>query len=409
MNKMNKKFKDYLETVIKTEELPFIKDIISAGGEIFNVGGKVRDELLGRKSKDLDLLIRGISLNDLEIILKRYGTVNSVGQKFSVIKWKKFGSSEEIDIAVPRTEKKTGSKRTDFDVVSDPFLPIEDDLKRRDFTINSIAKKISGEYIDPYNGLLDIKNKVIRMISSDTFDPETGDELRMLRAVNFASRLGFDIESETFKAIQKNAKYIKQTSRERITEEFIKIVKGKFKAKAVNYLIKSNLFKEIFNRSVCYADLKEFKYVNTLSEFLFLLCLNNDMDSSELKNCISLENTVINEYNSLNKWYKEFNPLQKDADIRMLLFESIKFSDILFKTELKTVSGKNYINEFKNSFYPKKISELNINGNDLLDLGFKGKEIGKILSEILYKIYDNKLKNNFINIKEYILNENNKK
>ena len=93
----------------------------------------------------------------------------------------------------------------------------------------------------------------------------------------------------------------------------------------------------------------------------------------------------------------------------MLLFESIKFSDILFKTELKVISGKNYINEFKNGFYPKKISELNINGNDLLDLGFKGKEIGKILSEILYKIYDDKLKNNFINIKEYILNENNKK
>ena len=113
----------YNESNIKINDLPFISDIEKAGGEIFALGGSVRDELLGKESKDLDILIRGISIDKINLILIKYGTVNLVGQKFGVIKWKEFGSNEDIDIAIPRTEIKTGPNRTDFEVSSDPMLP----------------------------------------------------------------------------------------------------------------------------------------------------------------------------------------------------------------------------------------------------------------------------------------------
>lgn len=88
-----------------TKGLPFYDDIINAGGEIYQVGGAVRDAILGKQSKDLDLLIRGIKLSDLEGILKKHGRVNMVGSSFGVIKFIPTGGDEEIDITIPRTEK----------------------------------------------------------------------------------------------------------------------------------------------------------------------------------------------------------------------------------------------------------------------------------------------------------------
>ena len=102
-----KQFKEYMETIKTVNELPFVQEILDNKGEIFTLGGAVRDSLLGKESKDLDILIRGISIDKINSILKKYGTVNLVGQKFGVIKWKEFGSNEDIDIAIPRTEIKT--------------------------------------------------------------------------------------------------------------------------------------------------------------------------------------------------------------------------------------------------------------------------------------------------------------
>ena len=135
------------------QALPFHDQVIEAGGEIYAVGGVVRDELMGRDFKDLDILVRLIEPSTLIDLLKQCGRVDEVGKSFGVIKFKEDGK-EEVDIALPRTEKKMvdGEGHKAFEVMVDHKLSIKKDLARRDFTINAIAVISDGLVVDPYNG-----------------------------------------------------------------------------------------------------------------------------------------------------------------------------------------------------------------------------------------------------------------
>jgi hypothetical protein len=228
----NKKVRSmiYEAQIMGLNYLPFREDVEEVGGKIYSVGGAVRDEFLGKESKDLDILITGVTLEQLEEILGKYGAVNAVGKSFGILKFKPKGAIEDIDIAIPRTETLVQNMldpsmgvHKAFDVKSDPTLPIEKDLERRDFTINAIAKDINGNIVDPFNGQEDLKNKIIRAVNPEAFND---DPLRMLRAVQFASRFNFTIEPETMKMIQENVSKIKGISPERILTEFDKIVKN---------------------------------------------------------------------------------------------------------------------------------------------------------------------------------------
>src|SRR5690606_8675300 len=138
-------------------------------------------------------------------------------------KFKPHGSVEDIDIAIPRTERATGEGgHKGFEVSSDHNLPIEKDLERRDFTINAIAKDINGNVIDPFGGQRDLKEKIIRVVNPQAF---SDDPLRMLRAVQFAARFGFPIEPKTEQLIKANAHRIREIAAERILIELEKIVK----------------------------------------------------------------------------------------------------------------------------------------------------------------------------------------
>jgi len=180
--------------------------------EIFLVGGAVRDALLGRPTKDFDFIVRNISARALERTLKTLGSINLVGKTFGVFKYvpKNTKNKEAIDIAFPRTEHTllgTGGYK-DFSVQSNPTLPIERDLERRDFTINAIAIHVTWntkhgtikKIIDPCNGIKDIQKKIIRTVGK----PEERfkeDSTRMLRAIRFACQLDFTIEQTTARAI----------------------------------------------------------------------------------------------------------------------------------------------------------------------------------------------------------------
>ena len=114
--------------------------------QIYVVGGAVRDFLLGRASKDLDFVVRGVPAEELEEFLEGMGRINLVGRNFGVFKFVPSGGDDHnpIDIALPRTEHALGTGGYhDFEVQSDPELPIEDDLSRRDFTVNAIALDIT--------------------------------------------------------------------------------------------------------------------------------------------------------------------------------------------------------------------------------------------------------------------------
>lgn len=161
------------------------KRVKAKGGVAFYVGGTVRDMLLGRKVKDIDIEVFCLEQFQLEAILAEFGEVNLVGKAFGVYK------VGDLDIALPRTESKTGDGHKGFTVEVNPFLPIEDAMRRRDFTINAIYQNVlTGEIIDKFGGLLDIENKVLCVVDEDTF---VEDSLRVLRAAQFASRLGFKV------------------------------------------------------------------------------------------------------------------------------------------------------------------------------------------------------------------------
>jgi tRNA nucleotidyltransferase/poly(A) polymerase len=174
-----------------------------AGAEAFLVGGAVRDAVIGRgDGQDLDVVVRGASLDELSDALSEYGTVNMVGKSFGVLKFRLEGGFGDVDIAWPRTERAgmSGGYR-DFAVQSDPELPIERDLERRDFTVNAIAwRPTDGALVDPFGGLADIEAKVLRAVG-DSHARFTEDHSRMLRGMRFACQLGFEIEPETWKAI----------------------------------------------------------------------------------------------------------------------------------------------------------------------------------------------------------------
>ena len=166
------------------------KAIKAAGGRALLVGGCVRDELMGVEPKDWDVEVYGIEPEKLKELLETFGAVHTVGEAFTVYKL-----GPDLDVSIPRRERKTGRGHKGFVVEGDPSMSFEEACKRRDFTVNAILKDpLTNEIIDPYDGQKDIEQKILRMVSPETF-PE--DSLRVLRAAQFAARLEFDIESKT--------------------------------------------------------------------------------------------------------------------------------------------------------------------------------------------------------------------
>ena len=186
--------------------------------ELFLVGGALRDSLLRRPIGDMDFVIRGIELDAIIAWLQKHGTADVVGKTFGVIKFRPHSRTPLLhkegqgmvtyDIALPRTEQSLpnslGGYR-DSSVQSDPNLSIEDDLARRDFTINAMAYDVRNQnLIDPFRGQDDLEKKWIRAVG-DPSERFREDLTRILRAVRFAAQLHFAIEPSTLEAIKKCA------------------------------------------------------------------------------------------------------------------------------------------------------------------------------------------------------------
>lgn len=167
--------------------LTLAQKVNEVGGVAYYVGGTVRDALLGKPSKDIDIEVFGVPQDTLESILLTFGEVNLVGKSFGIYK------VDDLDIALPRTEHKTGGGHKGFTIESDPHLSVVDAMRRRDFTINAIYQNIlTGEIVDNFGGVEAIRRGVIEVVDRKTF---ADDSLRVLRAGQFASRLGFRVES----------------------------------------------------------------------------------------------------------------------------------------------------------------------------------------------------------------------
>ncbi len=166
-----------------------------AGGRAFVVGGWVRDMLLDRPSKDVDIEVFGLDPAVLKSLLRRMGRVSTVGESFTVYKVWVDGHEGDIDVSIPRRESKTGRGHRGFTVVGDPSMSVEEAARRRDFTINAILfDPLSGEHVDPFNGRGDLDGRVLRAVDPETF---VEDSLRVLRAAQFAARFALSLEPRT--------------------------------------------------------------------------------------------------------------------------------------------------------------------------------------------------------------------
>jgi tRNA nucleotidyltransferase (CCA-adding enzyme) len=160
-----------------------------AGGRALIVGGWVRDRLMGHPSKDLDLEVYGLPAERVKAVLAEFGTVNTVGESFTVYK------VADVDVALPRRESRKGRGHRAFEITGDPNLSFVDAARRRDFTINAIAwDPLTGEYIDPFDGRGDIAARVLRAVDARTFGE---DSLRVLRALQFAARFDLTLDEAT--------------------------------------------------------------------------------------------------------------------------------------------------------------------------------------------------------------------
>jgi tRNA nucleotidyltransferase (CCA-adding enzyme) len=185
-----------------------------AGGRALCVGGFVRDRLLGRTSKDLDMEVFAIPADKLQAVLGSLGRVEPVGQAFPVYK---LGA---IDVALPRRESKTGRGHKGFTVAGDPSMTFEAAARRRDFTINAIGwDPLTEEYLDPFQGRSDLERRVLKLVDPVTF---ADDSLRVLRALQFAARFELSVDPEAARICASIA--LDDLPAERIWGEFEKLL-----------------------------------------------------------------------------------------------------------------------------------------------------------------------------------------
>ena len=207
------------------------------GGTLYLVGGAVRDEIMNRKIHDEDYCVTGIEKETFE---KLFQNAYKRGKSFGVY------DIENKEFALARKDKKIGKGHKEFEIQNGKDITIKEDLARRDITINSIAKNVlTGEVTDPYRGIKDIQNKIIRA----TTDSFIEDPLRVYRVARFASELNFTVEERTIKMMEEIKEELKTLSPERVFTEFRKALKSDKPSVFFEVLKKTNIldvhFKEI--------------------------------------------------------------------------------------------------------------------------------------------------------------------
>jgi tRNA nucleotidyltransferase (CCA-adding enzyme) len=198
--------------------------VASLGLDAYVVGGAVRDELLGIETgpKDADFLVTGVDHERLRAALEPHGRVEELevaGQRVGLrLRPRDRGlralAPAGIELAAARRERSTGPGRHDFEIVVDPSASVEDDLERRDFTVNAIARPVSGtELIDPFDGQEDLQNRVLRTVSPRSF---AEDPLRIVRGLRLVSQFDLAPDDETLRQMIDEAESVRLVSAERI-------------------------------------------------------------------------------------------------------------------------------------------------------------------------------------------------
>lgn len=383
------------------EARKIIDTLYDAGHEAYIVGGCVRDELLGRVPEDYDITTSASS----EEIKRLFERTVDTGIQHGTVTVIESGKPYEVT-----TFRIDGEYKDNRHPVSVSYTKnIREDLARRDFTVNALAYNEREGIIDAFSGKEDLENRIIRCVR----EPEerfAEDALRVLRGIRFSSVLGFDIEERTAAAIKKYAPNLKDISAERIYTEWKKLLSGDGAHDVISE------FKEVIE--VFIPELKG-REVPPRAAFLSLtwderqiLLFGNAGGSDDfiefakrIKMDTKTRETAVYVLNSLRELDKE-----KHCDPRIFLigksdvisFKCVKIASSLGICDPDTAEQ---IENLIKADAPRQLSQLKINGSDLLKLGIKGERIGKTLDEILLLVATEKIENNKEKILEYIIEE----
>lgn len=391
---LHEAFKQAIEVIDKIEQ---------NGYEAYFVGGCVRDSLLNKQIKDVDI---ATSASPAEI-QTMFDRVIPVGLEHGTVVVLHKGNAYEVT-----TFRQDGdySDRRHPDKVT--FVKnIEEDLKRRDFTINSLALNKHGELIDLFGGRQDLQNKLIKTVGNPD-DRFYEDPLRIVRALRFSSQLGFDIEHHTLQSMKKLSKEIETVAVERLTNEFTRFFQGEFVEKGVHYLILTEIdrYLPIFKE---YPNLIE-RIPRPLTSF---------HSFAEVITLLHYVNRKI----SIHRWIKAWkcsNQMKREA---INLFEAVLdykenglndwlvyrldehyFKQFIHLIELlfnKTVTIQS-LKSWKMNLPIQSREDLAINGHDIMEI-FTDKKRGpwmkELLDEIERLVVEEKLENDKSVIKEWIL------
>lgn len=367
--------------------------------EAYIVGGCVRDAILGFEPNDYDIttsatpkvikeIFRDFKCIDIGI---EHGTVSVVID------------DDIYEITTYRIEGEYKDHRRPENV--DFTSKLEEDLKRRDFTINAMAYNEKEGLIDLFGGNIDIENKIIKTVGNP-YNRFNEDGLRMIRAIRFSSKLNFKIEDNTLLAIYDNAQIIKNISLERITDEFNKIILSN-KPENVIYLFKTKLLN--------YLNISSEEDENKIVELYKKISILNKFDKVLVKRLVALD-YLIKELNiNCNSFCKELvysKKIIKNHNIILILMKEINIK------ELNKVKVKKILNRIDKSLFEeyldisrviyedeknfakiiyilKEIEEnnecytvknLKVNGKDIMALGYENKAVGEILNYLLKEV-----------------------
>lgn len=325
--------------------LEFLKNLFSNYSKrVYLVGGCVRDQILNKKSKEFDIEVYDIDEELFEELMKKINA-KGVGKSFFVYKWNNF------DISLPRVETKIEKGHRGFRVKITQDEKIAS--KRRDFTMNALMKNIyTNEILDFWGGIRDIKNRVIRHINDKTF---IEDPLRVLRAMQFASRLKFKIDKKTIELCK--TLDLNELSKERIYKEFEKMFESEFLYYGFYYFIKLDIAKKLFNIEF---TKKEFFYLSKIykinpikSYFLYHLRYTKNIDPNLIIKTLNLPNELKKDI--------KIKKMPKTVTNRFLYALSLKYPLNKFSI-LNNFCCENWIknnNLWDKKYKPKKIDKLN--------------------------------------------------
>lgn len=349
-----------------------LKRINEKGYMAYLVGGSVRDYLMGRKPMDFDISTNALP-NEIREIFSSTKDKSAEKGTITVIE-----EDQSFEITTFRVDGKyiDGRRPQSVNFIND----LNTDLARRDFTINAIALDANGNLIDPYEGKKHISEKIIKAVG-DPDERFSEDALRMIRAVRLSCQLGFKIEDATLKAIKNNRKAISKISRERLTDEIIKMVNTRH-VENIDFLYTSGIAGQI-SRSAKPFDTSILKrvpprYNYRLYAFVNLSLIGPDylsLSKANIENYSTYFMTIENNRVFLKQMLQKYSP---EIMIKILFFRSY-FEDSDFY--LRALEQVQDILKYKE---PYELRHLAINGEDLIEEGISdGVEIGKILDSIL--------------------------